>query len=136
MFELELLKNIKPKKYPITIITLIFLIILILLSYKIKTYDSLNVIAFTEQKNETCYLEILVPSQKTEILNDKRLLYKNKKYKINSIKYLERISENNILYEKIIVTSNLKCLNKIENIKLINNKQRIIKKIINTIKEG
>ena len=72
---------------------------------------------------------------KISILENSLIEYKNKKYKIKSINYLEVITENNLLYEKINIKTNLKCRNKIIKIKILNNKQRIINKIIKIIKE-
>ena len=134
MFEIELFKRQKPKKYPLSIIFIILFIILIILSYNIKTYDTLNVTAFTQKENK-CHLEFTLPYDKISILENSLIEYKNKKYKIKNIYYLEVITENNMLYEKINIETNLKCRNKIIKIKILNNKQRIINKIIKIIKE-
>lgn len=134
MFEIELFKRQKPKKYPLSIIFIVSFIILIILSYNIKTYDTLNVTAFTQKENK-CHLEFTLPYDKISILENSLIEYKNKKYKIKNINYIEAITENNILYEKISIETNLKCRNKIIKIKILNNKQRIINKIIKIIKE-
>lgn len=134
MFEIELFKRQKPKKYPLSIIIIVSIIILIILSYNIKTYDALNVTTFTKQDNK-CHLEFTLPYDKISILENGLIGYKNKKYKIKNINYIETIIEENILYERISIESNLKCHNKIAKIKIINNKQRIITKILKIIKE-
>lgn len=134
MFEIELFKRQKPKKYPLSIIFLISLIILIILSCNIKTYDSLNVTAFTKQDNK-CHLEFSLPYDKISLLENASIKYKNKKYKIKKINYIETIIEDNILYERINIETNLECPYKITKIKILNNKQRIITKILKIIRE-
>lgn len=135
MFEIERLKRQNPKKYPLSIIIFVLLLLLIILSYSIKTYDTLSIVAITNKANDTCNLEFVLPYNKITMLNNSLFEYNNKEYKIKNIKYIETTNENNILYEKVKITSNLKCPNKVANIKLLNNKQRIITKIINIIKE-
>ena len=134
MFEIELFKRQNPKKYPLSKIILLILIILIILSYNIKTYDTLNVTAFTI-KDKQNNLSIIIPSNKISILDNSIIEYKNKKYKIYKTRLTETIVEDNIAYEKIYLETNLKSPYKIINIKIHNNKQRIITKITNTIKE-
>ena len=134
MFEIELFKRQNPKKYPLSKITLITLIILIILSYNIKTYDSLNIAALIDE-NKKGQLILIIPSNKISILNKSLIEYENKKYKIVKINYIETVIENNIAYEKVILETNLECPNKITNIKILNNKQRILTKILKKIKE-
>lgn len=134
MFEIELFKRQKPKKYPLSIIIFVSLIILIILSYNIKTYDTLNVTAFTNQDNQ-CHLEFTLPYNKISMLENGLIKYKNKRYKIKYINYIETITEDNILYERINIKTNLECPYKIAKIKILNNKQRIITKILKIIRE-
>lgn len=134
MFEIELFKRQNPKKYPLSKITLITLIILIILSYNIKTYDSLSATALIDE-NKNGQLNLIIPSNKISILNNSLIEYENIKYKIVKINYIETVIENNIAYEKVILETNLECPNKITNIKILNNKQRILTKILRKIKE-
>ena len=136
MIELELLNNKKPKKYPILLITLISVIILLILSINIYSYDKYKTIAITENINNKCILNVSLPYNKISNLNNSFIIHKNNKYIINKVSYNKTYIENNIPYEDISITLNSECKEKIIDINILNNKQRIITKIINIIREA
>ena len=135
MFEIEMLKKQKPKKYPLSIIFAITLTILTVLSFYIKTYDSYNTFAITNQEKNSCNLELQIPY--TQITDTEKSLieYENNIYKINKINYEDTIIEDDVIYKKINLSSNINCNSKVTKIKLLYNKQRILTKILKIIKE-
>lgn len=135
MIDIELLKNKKPRNYPIYLIFIV-IIILLLSSYNTFIYDKINTIAITNYNNNICNLNIKLPYTKVNNLEESIIEYNNNKYEINKVSYNESIIENDIIYEDITLTTNINCKNKIIKINILNNKQRIINKIINIIKEA
>lgn len=135
MIDIELLKNKKPRNYPIYLIVVV-IIILLLISYNTFTYDKINTIAITNYNNNICNLNIKLPYTKINNLEESIIEYNNNKYKINEVSYNESTIENDIIYEDITLNTNINCKNKIIKINILSNKQRIINKIINIIKEA
>lgn len=130
--------NKKPKNYIVIYIIFITLLLTsILLSYKIKTYDSKNITGLIEC-SDTCKISITLQYNEIELLSkNPQIEYLNKKYNIENIEYNEPYLNNNIPYQDIILTSNLNLKEtRIINIKIIYNKQRITTKIKNIIMEG
>lgn len=120
-----------PKISKVPVFTFLIIVILIVISYNFKTYDIYKTIGITEC-NDKCNIEINIPSTKADILNyDLKVEYKNKIYKIKDIKTEDVFIENEIIYKKIIIQTDLLIENNnfIE-FKLLYNKQRIINKII------
>lgn len=134
MIEIDIFKNKKPRNYPIYLI-IVIIIILLFISYNIFTYDKINTIAITDYDKSICTLNIKLPYTKINNLEESLIEYNNIKYKINEVSYNETIIENETIYENISLNTNINCKNKIVKINIINNKQRIINKIINIIKE-
>lgn len=120
----------KPKSHKLLhVILFIITITSILLSYKIKTYDSLTIIGIYKCE-ETCYIDTSLSYEYlSKIDNNSIIEYKNKTYIIEDISYNEPYLNNNIAYQDIKITSNLKPQEDIINMKLLYNKQRIITKI-------
>ena len=135
MIEIELLKNKKPKKYPILLIITTLSFILLLLSFKYHTYDKIKTIAITNFNNSICTLNIKLPYNNISNLEESKIEYNNKLYEINKVSYNETSIENNIIYEDISLDTNIDCKNKVIDISIVNNKQRIIDKIFKIIKE-
>lgn len=117
----------------ISILLLIIITNSILLTYKYKAYNVLNIIGIIKCE-ETCYIDSTISYENTSIIDKKTILYyKDKEYKIEKIKYSEPYLNNNIPYQDIKIYTSLKTDEKIIKVKLLYNKQRIIKKIIETI---
>lgn len=135
MIEIELLKNKIPKKYPIVTIILIMFLITLILSFKTNSYDKYKTIAITNNINNTCHLNVSIPYNKLNNIKQSKIEYQNKQYIIKEISYNKTSIENNIPYEDITVTINTSCEDKIIDINILSNKQRIINKIINIIRE-
>lgn len=135
MIEKLLLLKEKPSKnniiyFIILIITITFLII----SYYIKTYDCIKTTGIITCENNNCYIDITLSYDKIDILNQKpKIEYLNKEYSIISINYNEPYLNNNIAYQDIKLTTNLKTSNQIINFKILYNKQRIITKILDIL---
>lgn len=133
-----ILLNQKPKNKKIIYITFtIISLTSILLSCKIKTYDSKSITGLSECQEE-CVIKFSMPYNEIEILSkETKLEYQNILYSINDIKYQEPYLNNNIPYQDIEIITSLNLeKNKILNFKLLYNKQRIITKIKNIILEG
>lgn len=125
----------KPKKYIlINIILIITLITSIILSYKYKTYNSFKVTGISKCLNVCKISTTLRYDQINKIDSNSKIEYKNKIYEINNIEYSEPYLNNNIAYQDIEIETSLK-ESKIVEIKILYNKQRIIRKIINLILE-
>lgn len=135
MIEIELLKNKIPKKYPIVTIILIMFLITLILSFKTNSYDKYKTIAITNNINNTCHLNVSIPYNKLNNIKQSKIEYQNKQYIIKEISYNKTSIENNIPYEDTTITINTSCKDKIVDINILSNKQRIINKIINIIRE-
>lgn len=117
----------------ISILLLIIITISILLTYKYKAYNVLNIIGIIKCE-KTCYIDTSIPYENISIIDKKTILsYKDKKYKIEKIDYSEPYLNNNIPYQDIKIYTSLKTDEKIIKVKLLYNKQRIIKKILEKI---
>lgn len=129
--------NKKPKKHSIIYwILLIIIITSFFLLYKIKTYDSYLVTGINNCEN-VCIITFTLPYNKVDILSKKpKIEYLNKIYKIENINYLEPYLNNGIPYQDIELITKISNNNRLINFKIIYNKQRIITKIQNIIKEG
>lgn len=130
------LKNKMPKKHPIQyIIFFITFFTSFFLITKINIYDSYKVPGLINCSS-TCIIKITLPYNYIDIINSKsKINYQNKIYQINNIEYEERYLNNNIPYQDITLSTNLKTDNKIINIKILSNKQRVSEKIKNIILE-
>lgn len=128
------------KKYKshliIYLITIFFLIILTFLSFKIKTYDLLNITGLINC-DKNCEIEFVLPYNKVDILSEKdiELKYLDNHYKISEIIYDDPYLNNEIPYQNIRLKTNIKSENRIINFKIIYNKQRMIEKFYKIISE-
>ncbi len=135
MLNKNLLLNKKFKTKKILYMIFIFaLLTSILLTVKIKTYDSLPLTGLITCK-ETCIINITLDYSKIDILNNNpKIEYLNKEYEIDNIKYNEPYLNNGIPFEDIEISSNINIKEeRIINFKLLYNKQRIITKIKNIV---
>ena len=124
-----------PKKNKLPYLIFFSLIILIILSYHIEIYDTYKTIGIATC-NDRCEIEINISSINSEIINNKlELEYKSKKYKVFKIITKDIYLENNIVYQKLIIETELILnSNNFIEFKLLYNKQRIINKIIDILK--
>lgn len=129
------LLGLYPKKHFIYYCIFIVIIsIFILLSCFIKVYDSYYVTGLINCDKE-CVITISFPYDKVDILKQNpHIEYLNKEYNINSITYNDPYLNNEIPYEDINITTDLTSKDQIINLKILYNKQRVIKKIKNIIK--
>ena len=131
MIDRMILLNKKPNKSYIIIIIIASSLIILLSSIFIKTYTITKTIGYITCEDE-CYLNISLPYNKLNILNKETILEIDKdKYKIDEIEYLNI----ELPYQNVRIKTNIR-EEKIVEVKLLNNKQRIIKKIIEATKEG
>lgn len=124
------------QKYPKhnKIISIIILLPLIIALFYFQTYDSYNTIALYNCE-KTCTIEFSIPYSKNFIIDSNfKIQYNKDEYNVENIYVSEPYLDNTTSYEDVTVTSELKTNNKVINIKLLYNKQRIIKKILNLIK--
>lgn len=135
MLEIHLLKNKKPKKYPLLNIIVITFISFIFLFTQITTYDKYKIIAINNNDKNICKLNTTIPYNKINILDNSFIEYKNKRYDIINVEYNQTQVENNLAYENITFSLKTTCKEKVLNLSIYNNKQRIIEKIIRNIKE-
>ena len=135
MYKKISLLSSKPKTSKITSLIIIFILVLLIISYKLKIYSVYKTLAVINCE-DTCYIETSIPSTKSELI-DKYILieYDNHKYQVNKVYLEDIISENDQLYLKVKIDSNLTTeKNKIINIKILYDKQRIITKLKNIMK--
>lgn len=135
MLEIHLLKNKKPKKYPLLNIIVITFISFIFLFTQITSYDKYKIIAINSNDKNRCILNTTIPYNKISILEKSFVEYQNKRYDIKNVEYNETQVDNNIVYENITFSIETTCKEKVLNLNIYNNKQRIIEKIIKNIKE-
>lgn len=135
MLEIHLLKNKKPKKYPLLNIIVITFISFIFLFTQITSYDKYKIIAINSNDKNRCILNTTIPYNKISILEKSFVEYQNKRYDIKNVEYNETQVDNNIAYENITFSIETMCKEKVLNLNIYNNKQRIIEKIIKNIKE-
>ena len=132
------LLNLKPKMYKLPIITLILLLVLIIVSFIYKTYDTKVVIGYISCQEE-CYLDIKVDLNLVSKLDDVKFIeVNNKKIDIICTDISEVLADNNSLNYQIIKYKldihEYKSL--FYEVKLYYNKDLIIKKIINIFLES
>ena len=85
--------------------------------------------------DKECVITISFPYDKVDILKQNpHIEYLNKEYNINSITYNDPYLNSEIPYEDINITTDLTSKDQIINLKILYNKQRVIKKIKNIIK--
>ena len=131
------LLNLKPKMYKLPIITLILLLVLVIVSFIYKTYDTKVVIGYISCQEE-CYLDIKVDLNLVSKLDDVKFIeVNNKKIDIICTDISEVLADNNSLNYQIIKYKldihEYKSL--FYEVKLYYNKDLIIKKIINIFLE-
>ena len=132
------LLNLKPKMYKLPIITLILLLILVIMSFIYKTYDTKVVIGYISCQEE-CYLDIKVDLNLVSKLDDVKFIeVDNKKIDIICTDISEVLADNNSLNYQIIKYKldihEYKSL--FYEVKLYYNKDLIIKKIVNIFLES
>lgn len=119
----------------INFLIIITFIIAIILSYKIKTYDSYLVSGLNKCDNDLCEIQITVPYNKIDIFAlTNNIEYLNKQYRVLNIVYNDPYLDSGIPYQDIIISTDLKTEEKIINFKVLYNKQRIIRKIEKLLK--
>lgn len=131
MFEIDTLMVEQPKKHKIYSLILI-LILLITIIINTYTYDRYQVLSYNT-KSQT--LKIYVPESIS--INEATIIkYKDKNYNIEEVEYLSSQIENNVIYKELLLKTNINTKEEIITINILNNKQRIITKIINAVKEN
>ena len=132
------LLNLKPKMYKLPIITLILLLVLVIVSFIYKTYDTKVVIGYISCQEE-CYLDIKVDLNLVSKLDDVKFIeVDNKKIDIISTDISEVLVDNNNSLNYQIIKYKLdihEYKSLFYEVKLYYNKDLIIKKIINIFLE-
>lgn len=135
MIDRIILLNKKPKKSYIIIIIIASSLILLISSYNMKTYSIKKTLGYISCEEE-CHINLSLPYKDLNIVNDNTIIeVDHKRYKPTEILYKDISIENNIPYQNIQINTEIKD-EKIIEVKLLNNKQRIIKKVFDIIKEG
>ncbi len=131
-----ILLNKKPKLNCLFYLNICILIFIIIFISLVKTYDSYTIVAINECENE-CNLNIVLPYNKIDILDNALVDINHNLYSIKSITYNEVTENNGIVFQNIALKTELQEEStRIYKIKLLKNKQRIIKKIAKVMKEG
>lgn len=135
MYKKLSLLSIKPKTSKLTILIILFLSLIFIISYRLKTYSTYKTLAIIRCEEE-CYIETSIPSTKSSIIDKElELEYENRKYKVNKTYIEDIIEENNQIYLRLRIDSDLDLeKNNIINIKILYDKQRITSKIKNIMK--
>lgn len=133
------LLNLKPKMYKLPIITLILLLVLVIVSFIYKTYDTKVVIGYISCQEE-CYLDIKVDLNLVSKLDDVKFIeVDNKKIDIICTDISEVLADNNNSLNYQIIKYKLdihEYKSLFYEVKLYYNKDLIIKKIINIFLES
>lgn len=112
-----------PRKYHELLLVILFLLLCCLLGF-IETYDCyLSVVFKDDNKYKT-----VISYDKKNIFKESYILYEGEKYKIWNIEYGDLIYENDNYYYEVTFELD-KELDDINEVRVINNKQRIITKI-------
>ena len=110
-------------------------LILLISSYNMKTYSIKKTLGYISCEEE-CHINLSLPYKDLNIVNDNTIIeVDHKRYKPTEILYKDISIENNIPYQNIQINTEIKD-EKIVEVKLLNNKQRIIKKVFDIIREG
>ena len=135
MYKKISLLSSKPKTSKITSLIIIFILVLLIISYKLKIYSVYKTLAVINCE-DICYIETSIPSTKSELTEKEiKIEYDNHKYKVNKVYIEDIIEQNNQLYLKLKIDSTIPAeRNKIINIKILYNEQRIITKLKNIMK--
>lgn len=131
-----ILLNKQPKRHPlIYVLTLFSIFLSLIISFFVKTYESYNTSGIIKC-NGKCEILISMPYNKVDLFSQNpKINYLHKEYKISEIIYDEPYLNNNIAYEDIKIITDLSSDERLINIQLLYNKQRIITKIKNMITE-
>lgn len=133
------LLNLKPKMYKLPIITLILLLVLVIVSFIYKTYDTKVVIGYISC-HEECYLDIKVDLNLVSKLDDVKFIeVNNKKIDIICTDISEVLADNNNSLNYQIIKYKLdihEYKSLFYEVKLYYNKDLIIKKIVNIFLES
>ena len=133
------LLNLKPKMYKLPIITLILLLILVIMSFIYKTYDTKVVIGYISCQEE-CYLDIKIDLNLVSKLDDVKFIeVDNKKIDIICTDISEVLADNNNSLNYQIIKYKLdihEYKSLFYEVKLYYNKDLIIKKIVNIFLES
>lgn len=126
----------QPKNHSITYCLALFSIVIpLIISFFIKTYTTFSTSGIIKC-SESCEISLSIPYKEIDLFSqDPKLMYLEKEYKIKNIIYEEPYLNNNIAYEDVRIETDLKSDDRLINIQLLYNKQRIIKKIKNIILE-
>ncbi len=136
MYKKISLLSSKPRTSKLTFLITILILVTLFISYKFKIYSTYKNLAIISCE-EKCYIETSIPSTKSSLLDKElELEYENKRYKVNNVYIEDIIEQDNLIYLKIKIDSDLNLeKNKIINIKLLYDQQRIISKV-KTIMKG
>ena len=136
MYKKISLLSSKPRTSKLTFLITILILVTLFISYKFKIYSTYKNLAIINCE-EKCYIETSIPSTKSSLLDKElELEYENKRYKVNNVYIEDIIEQDNLIYLKIKIDSDLNLeKNKIINIKLLYDQQRIISKV-KTIMKG
>lgn len=128
------LLNQKPKIDIAPFILLLFLVIICIFSYNFYSYDVLSIQAINNC-SDNCYLKLLLPYNKISVIKNATLIVEGNKVNIEDVKYENFEQVDNVIYQYISLKTALED-DRVYEVKFYSNKQRIIKRIINFMKEG
>ena len=135
MYKKISLLNKKPNTSKISLLIILFIVILLICSIKFKIYSTYRTLAVYEC-SDSCYINLNIPSTQSKIIEkDLEIFYNNKKYKVKKVYLEDVINENNNIYLKIKMDTELKLeKNNIIDVKIIYDQQRILTKLKNIMK--
>ncbi len=111
------------------IFSILFVIFLVIFSYKKYSYNILQVTGLYNC-DEVCGIMITLPYDKIEHIDkDIKIKYQDKIYRVDNIIYSEPYLNKEIPYQDITIVSKLVSDEKIINFKILYDKKRIIIKI-------
>lgn len=115
----------------IVFVSLIIFLIILFFSYKIYTYDSFKLTGLITCDSE-CVIKATIPYNYVDFLTkNSKIDYQNNAYEILDVVYEEPYLNEGVVYENVNIKTNIVSQSRIINFKVIYNKQRILRKIIN-----
>lgn len=133
MLELIKVVNLKYKSHSLRYVILLF-IILAFLIFSVKVFDSCKTVGVYDE--EEGILRFSIPYDKVKLIDDNvKILYDNEFLTFEDLHFLEVHIDNGIVMQDFSAEIESK-ETKVMDLKIMNNKQRLVKKIYSLMKEG
>lgn len=123
------------KKYKIKkLLSSLILLPLVFILFFVKVHSSYKVVCILNCE-DVCSYTFSLPYDKSNILDsDFKINYNNKMYNVNILRVDEPYLNNNVAFQDVYIESDIDSYNKVLEVNLIYNEQRIIEKILDVFR--